>query len=42
MEYPTIKKLFDFIFFDTVADDWRRRWWVAFLAFSDRVIIIGA
>ena len=40
MEYPTVENLFNFIFFDTVADD--RRWWwqVAFLVFGDRVIVL--
>ena len=35
VEYPTVKDLFDFVFFNAVANNRGWQWWVTFLTFSD-------
>ena len=41
VEYPTVKDLFNFVFFDAIVNNWGWRWWVAFLMFGDRVALEG-
>ena len=41
VEYLTVEDLFDFIFFNAIANNWGWQWGVTFLTFGDRVAIEG-
>ena len=40
-EYPTVEDLFDFVFFNAVANNWGWLRWVTFLMFGDQVTLEG-
>ena len=40
-EYLTVEDLFDFVFFNAVANNWGWLWWVTFLMFGNQVTLEG-
>ena len=41
VEYPAVKDLFNFVFFDAITNDRRWWWWVIFLMVGDQVTLEG-